>query len=288
MKLINLKNDDVYKEVSLSELELSEILYRNWDKIFCEIKLIKKEFFLSGSVRKLNKSGRIDFLAFNVKTSSLVVIEVKKDYDRNIRSQIFDYADFIEENFEFVYLKANEFYHLPNLKTLKNKKVELILFAKSYKPIDYSSIMKIDYPITLLTYRYFSNNSILLSSRNNIKKIEKKEIPKIQIDKITNEFILSNFWNGFKSLVENKILKENLDYKINYNILTIRIDKVFSKINSFNLFENTLESRITLNIVRKSLKESDEYICNKSHRFNIVTAGYEFDLTKLKGKNFYN
>ncbi len=46
-----------------------------------------------------NTSGRIDFFAYNRERKSFVIFEIKSVYDKNIRSQVLDYADSVEENF---------------------------------------------------------------------------------------------------------------------------------------------------------------------------------------------
>ena len=168
MKLFNLTNGKSSNQIELSEIELSNLLQSNWRKLFPKFILIKREFYLKGEVRNHNSGGRIDFLAYNEKNSSFVVIEVKKNYDKNVRNQIFDYVDFIEDNFEYVFLKSKELIELPDFKNI-NKKVELVLISKKFKTADHVKIKRIDYPISLIEYNYFENNNLLIELYSDLK-----------------------------------------------------------------------------------------------------------------------
>ena len=106
--LHDLNNKKRYTECDLLEYELQDMLIKNWDNLFSDYFFISKEFILSGDVRQINKSGRIDILALNKITNRFVIIELKKEFDINIRSQAFDYVDYFVDNRYELYLKASE------------------------------------------------------------------------------------------------------------------------------------------------------------------------------------
>jgi len=99
IQIFSSSNKKFLKTVGKSEAELNNFLSNNWADFFPQFIFIKREFFLEGNVRSKGTAGRIDILAFNSRTKKFVIIELKRDFDKNIRNQAGDYRDFIEENF---------------------------------------------------------------------------------------------------------------------------------------------------------------------------------------------
>lgn len=104
LKLFSTDNKKFLNPVHKSEAELNKFLSENWKVFFPQYVFIKSEFTLDGNVRSRGGSGRIDILGFNPKTNKFVVFELKRDLDKNLRNQVSDYRDFIEDNFHRVYL----------------------------------------------------------------------------------------------------------------------------------------------------------------------------------------
>ena len=108
IKIYSAEKGTFLKKVNKSELELNRFLSENWNHFFPQYTYIKSEFSLDGNVRSRGTSGRIDILSFNPKLNRFVVIELKRDIDKNIRNQVNDYRDFIEDNFAKIYLLATQ------------------------------------------------------------------------------------------------------------------------------------------------------------------------------------
>jgi hypothetical protein len=283
MNLIDFNNNKVFREIELSERELSDLLLKNWSIIFSNITLIKREFSLRGQVRDIETGGRIDFFGYNKLTHKFVIVEIKNVYDKNIRSQIFDYADFVEDNFDFIALKAKEI--LTEIKPVKNS-FELILFAKKFKINDYSRIGKYEYPTKLITYRYFENNKITIDVFDNtITKIEKKERKSkvlIPVNSSEYEKLISNFWDFFSYSVSSDTLIFNKDYRIDGPNLIISMNKVYHLYQK-NQFQNN-KPFASLKQLRELLTSINAFKeRKKSVKFGRqVTSAYIFDLLKLK------
>ncbi len=109
-KLFSITNKKVIKQTNKSEKELNSFLVENWQYIFTHLTFIKSEFVLNGNARSNDSKGRIDILAFNPKTKKFVIFEIKKDFDKNISQQANDYKDFVEDNFEKIYLESSQKY----------------------------------------------------------------------------------------------------------------------------------------------------------------------------------
>src|SRR4051812_1980066 len=107
-QIFSLNNKSFLKPLGRSESELNRFLSDrdNWESFFPQFVFIKSEFSLDGNVRSKGTSGRMDILAFNSRTRKFIIIELKRDLDKNIRNQASDYRDFIEDNFADVYLLA--------------------------------------------------------------------------------------------------------------------------------------------------------------------------------------
>ncbi len=285
MELKSLNTQISYPEKELSEKELSDIIESYWNIIFPEIDLIKREFQLAGQVRDSETGGRVDFFAYNPQSQRFVIIEIKKNYNKNIRSQIFDYAEFIEDNFDLVFLQAKEI--LPNLQ-VKRDTFELILFAKYFKPADYSRINKFEYSTKLITYNFFENNHIIINTHENkslkpiIKKRDKSPLPinddefKMKINEI--------FWRFFNTATSSKVLSNNKEYKTDGAELFLRIEKAHKEFNNY-LIENELPI-VSANLLKKILQADSSYKGRKkSLRFdNQVSSSYIFNLLEINMK----
>lgn len=287
MKLLDLKKIEVSKEIEISERELSDLLLKNWKQIFHNITLIKREFSLQGQVRDAETGGRIDFFGYNSFSKKFVIVEIKNVYDKNIRSQILDYADFIEDNFDFISLQAKEI--IPEIKPLKNS-FELILLAKKFKKNDYSRIERLEYSTKLITYRYFENNKITIDTFENKKpKLEtKKTKSEIRMPNNTIDFkkVINNFWGFFSNSVSSEIIIANRDYRINGPELFLRIDSIYTQYTKNQLEIN--EPFASLKQLKELLTSINAYkYRKKAVKFGKqVTSAYIFDLLKLK--NDYN
>jgi len=131
LKLFSAEQKAFLKSVDRSEAELSKFLQDNWADFFPQYRFIKREFILDGNVRSRGSSGRIDILAFNPKTSKFVIFELKKNPDRNIRNQVNDYRDFIEDNFSDIYLMTLQKYkiELPTFTEIDKESIEVVMIA---------------------------------------------------------------------------------------------------------------------------------------------------------------
>lgn len=184
LKLFSTDNKKFLKTVHKSEAELNKFLSENWASFFPQYTFIKSEFTLDGNVRSKGGSGRIDILAFNPKTNRFVVFELKRDYDKNIRNQISDYKDFIEDNFAKIYLLSTQKYNapLPIYSAISEDSIEVIMIAKSFSTNDIEKARKGKNEITLIKYLWFENQLLLIDYLNNDPDdlIEKENAEKIK------------------------------------------------------------------------------------------------------------
>jgi hypothetical protein len=184
LKLYSTDNKKFLKQVNKSETELNRFISDNWKEFFPHFTFIKSEFSLDGNVRSKGGSGRIDILAFNPKTRKFVIIELKKDLDKNIRNQASDYRDFVEDNFSKIYLLSTQNYDvvLPKYSEISENSIELILIAKSFSPTDVDKAKKSKNEITLIKYMWFENQLLLIDYINNDPDdlIEKENAAKLQ------------------------------------------------------------------------------------------------------------
>ena len=104
IKLYSTSNKKILEIVNKSEAELNKFISQNWEAFFPQYLFIKSEFSVEGNVRSNGTSGRIDILAFNPISNKFVVFELKKDKDKNIRNQVSDYKDYIEDNFSQIFI----------------------------------------------------------------------------------------------------------------------------------------------------------------------------------------
>lgn len=277
MKLIDTTSNKLFHETQVAESVLCDFLQKSWEKIFPHYTLIKREFYLKGNVRDIGKSGRIDFFAYNILKKRFVIIEVKKDSGKNIRSQIFDYLDYIEDNYDSILNSTQNI--LPDVRS-NNSKTELVFFASSFKPNEYQRIEKIDYPISLFSYKLFSNRFLTLyinnNSFDNTPTTNNKESISIE------EADLKEFWNILLLLIKSNTISPNREYRIEGNELIMNVGVVYNKYASQPLKkENCLYS---LNQLRKQLRKCEEFnrVIGSVRYGNEVRNGYAFDLKKLR------
>lgn len=199
IRLFSSNNRKFLKSVQKSEAELNRFLSENWNDFFPQYKFIKNEFTLDGYVRSKGTSGRIDILAFNPKAKKFVVVELKKDFDKNIRNQASDYKDFIEDNFAEIYLLSNQKYNvdLPKFNEISKENIELILIAKNFSHLDIEKAKKSKDEITLIRYMWFEDELLLIDYLNNdpLELIEKENTEKIK---------------KIKAIIENKPVNDDI------------------------------------------------------------------------------
>lgn len=184
IKIYSAEKGTFLKKVNKSEVELNRFLSENWGHFFPQYTFVKSEFTLDGNVRSRGTSGRIDILAFNPKTNRFVVIELKRDIDKNIRNQVSDYRDFIEDNFAKIYLLATQKFNitLPKYETIAEDSIEVVMIAKSFSQTDIDKARKSSKEITLIKYVWFENQLLLIDYLNNDPDdlIEKENAEKIK------------------------------------------------------------------------------------------------------------
>ncbi len=184
LKLFSTDNKKFLKTIQKSELELNKFLSENWANFFPQFTFIKSEFTLDGNVRTKGGAGRIDILAFNPKSSKFVVFELKRDLDKNLRNQVGDYKDFIEENFAKIYLLSSQKYNalLPKYETISEESIEVVMIAKSFSSQDVDKARKSKNEITLIKYLWFENQLLLIDYLNNDPDdlIEKENADKLK------------------------------------------------------------------------------------------------------------
>ena len=184
LKLYSTDNKKFLKTVHKSEAELNKFLSDNWKHFFAQYIFIKNEFTLEGNVRSKGGSGRMDILAFNPKTNKFVVFELKKDIDKNIRNQVGDYKDFIEDNFAKIYLLSTQKYgaELPKYEAILEDSIEVVMIAKTFSTNDIEKARKSKNEITLIKYLWFENQLLLIDYLNNDPDdlIEKENAEKIK------------------------------------------------------------------------------------------------------------
>ncbi len=189
LKLFSTNSKKLIKVIDKSEAELNNFLSDNWNDFFPQYTFIKNEFTLDGNVRSKGTSGRIDILAFNPKSKKFVVFELKKDIDKNIRNQVSDYKDYIEDNFSKIYLLALQRYkiELPQFDEISQESIEVVMIAKSYSTTDIERIKKDKGKnlTTLIRYIWFENELLLIDYINNdpddlIEKENAKKLRKIK------------------------------------------------------------------------------------------------------------
>lgn len=186
LKLFSTQSKKLIKVINKSEAELNTFLSENWNDFFPQYTFIKSEFSIEGNVRSRGTSGRIDILAFNPKTNKFIVFELKKDKDKNIRNQVSDYKDYIEDNFSQIYLMSLQTYKadLPQFDQISQDSIEVVMIAKRYSATDIERVKKSKSKnlTTLIRYIWFENELLLIDYINNDPDdlIEKENAEKIK------------------------------------------------------------------------------------------------------------
>lgn len=250
IRLFSSNNKKFLKSVDKPEAELNRFLSENWNDFFPQFKFIKSEFALDGNVRSKGTAGRLDILAFNPKANKFIVVELKKDFDKNIRNQASDYKDFIEDNFADIYLLSTQKYdvELPKYNEISKENIELILIAKEYSQLDVDKAKKSKGEITLIRYMWFENELLLIDYLNNdpLELIEKENTEKIK---------------KIKAIIENKPINDSIS----------EIDMFFHKKDEakrlFQIFYELLKSIAVVEIETQQTKVKVEI--NK-HTFSVV------------------
>ena len=205
LKLYSTDIKKFLKTVHKSEAELNKFLSDNWKHFFPQYIFIRSEFTLDGTVRSKGGSGRVDILAFNPNSNKFVVFELKRDIDKNLRNQVSDYKDFIEDNFAKIYLLSTQKYDalLPKYEMISEDSIEVVLIAKMFSTNDIEKARKSKNEITLIKYLWFENQLLLIDYLNNdpddlIEKDNTEKIKKIKsiIDNTTELADAESFLYG--------------------------------------------------------------------------------------------
>ncbi|MEG3047535.1 MAG: hypothetical protein RR872_02765, partial [Mucinivorans sp.] len=64
-KLFSSQSKKFLMQIDKPEKDLNQFICDNWLSLFPHLKLVASEFSLAGNVREIDKSGRIDILAYN-------------------------------------------------------------------------------------------------------------------------------------------------------------------------------------------------------------------------------
>ncbi|PKQ69915.1 PDDEXK family nuclease [Raineya orbicola] len=192
-KLFYYQEKKILKQVDKQESELNKFISENWSNLFPQLIFIASEFPLKGNVRSIgNKSGRIDILAYNPKTTRFVIFELKREYDRNITEQVADYRDYVEDNFADVYLKSTQIYNatLPKFQEMDLRQIEIVLIAKKFSLVQIEKIKKNkENNITLIKYFWFENDLIFIDYLNNDPDEERIENLNSQKVRLVKEIV---------------------------------------------------------------------------------------------------
>jgi len=285
MKLHDLNIRNTHVECDLLEYELQSLIIKNWDCIFPDYLFITKEFPLPGDVRRVNKSGRIDILAMNKISKRFTIIELKSEFDVNIRSQAFDYLDYFLDNKHELYLKVSKIVNLDAILDFDMENVEIILVAKRFKNSDLN-LSKTDNNLflTLISYAYFSNNCLLFS----IAEKKAKDDLKTFMNFVNIDIDIDNFWNIFNSMIRKNLIRPDEHFKLikfsdEYSIY-INIPILYD--NYVRLCREQNTSYLNLNNLREALKKED--YCKghiKSTRIGGKnTSAFIFDMRLMKDK----
>jgi len=186
IKLYSTTNKKILETVNKTEAELNRFLSNNWNSFFSQYLFIKSEFSIEGNVRSKGTSGRIDILAFNPSSNKFVVFELKKEKDKNIRNQVSDYKDYIEDNFSQIYVMSLQKYKapLPLFHDISQDSIEVVMIAKSYSSTDIERVKKSTSKnvTTLIRYLWFENELLLIDYLNNDPDdiIEKENAEKLK------------------------------------------------------------------------------------------------------------
>jgi len=154
-KLFSTSSMKFLRQIERPEKDLNRFICDNWAALFPKFTFIKSEFPIKGNVRSIGTGGKIDILAYNPETKKFIVLELKKDFERNITDQAADYRDYIQENFSEIYLHSIQSYgaKLPNFADISTSSVEIMLIAKRFSVTQIERVKKAkDNTTTLIKY----------------------------------------------------------------------------------------------------------------------------------------
>lgn len=215
MKLFSTKNKKPLQQLRKSETELSRFFADYWSVFFPGYTFITREFKLEGQVRSRGTAGRVDILAYNPATKRFMVVELKKDRDKNINDQASDYREFIEDNFAAIYLLALEQHEVTLPKSgLISRDVEVVLVAQSFSQPDIERARKKKDVITLIRYSWYEDDLFLLDFLNNDPDdgVEKENSEKIR---------------KIKNVIEGKPATTEVDLYFGVHLESSRLYKLF-------------------------------------------------------------
>ena len=183
-----------------SEKELQKFICDNWKKLFSEYTLIKDEFPLTGDVHGVGKKGRTDIFAYHNSKRRFTIFELKRDYNENVESQAANYAGFVRSKFADVYVEAKETHGapIPEKAKLDDKEIEIVLIARAFSGIQIQQAGLSKYPITLIEYRWFADDILLLDYVHNAPDIKDKANP------------VKQEWHDIVQSIGSKELREEL------------------------------------------------------------------------------
>jgi hypothetical protein len=262
-------DNEKFLQIDRTESELNKFICKNWKDLFPQhYTFIHEEFTLEGNVRSSgDKSGRIDILGFNQKTEEFIIFELKKDYDKNITGQAFDYRNYIRNNFPDIYMRTTDTYgiKLPEYRKLKskNQNPEIILIAKKFGKVQINDAIdnakENNIIITLIKYYWFENNFIFIDYVNNDPDDSKIEIADTQNREINNIKNINSsekeaqdkIANFFRELPKNKTA---FDYFFNFLKSDEKVNLKGLKFNKYSIrieFNNTtlsvgIQSKVVL------------------------------------------
>uniref|UniRef100_UPI00404AA639 hypothetical protein n=2 Tax=Flavobacterium sp. TaxID=239 RepID=UPI00404AA639 len=233
--LYNLKDRFFQSEIEISEKELQNLIVKNFDFLFPNLKLLNVEFKLKGDVRLIGVSGRIDILALDEKKNQIVIFELKKKQSNHIIVQAIEYSDFIEDNLELIVLKIDNLNSEIKKQIIRtNKKPRLILIANKFLHPSVRKVYSLQNEIQLIQYKYFHPDILeldLLSDKQNLEDLviysnsdvdksisvlkEIVELIKIGLFKFDKDFVIEDgkiFFNGTNcySIYRDYSLEKNI------------------------------------------------------------------------------
>ncbi len=289
-KLFSKNNKKFLSIIDKPERELNKFICENWKMLFPKLTLIASEFPLKGNVRSIGNNGRIDILAYNSATKKFVVLELKKDYDKNITDQAADYRDYIQDNFSDVYLQSTQKYEidLPKFIEINQITVEIILIAKKFSLTHLERVKKLkENTITLIRYYWFEDDLIFIDYLNNdpdeekIENINTKKIVEIAkiIEQNPEQIEIDKFFNlKYKSKDAFLIFLEALKKKAVVDI-SFQQTKIKIRINQQTFSVIGYGGKIG----RKSILQINTNIDVSSVKNLIIEDRYRGDKSKMKG-----
>lgn len=169
-----IQSNILISEVELSEKQLQNKILDIFQLLFPNFILIKTEYALSGDVRKFGVNGRIDILALNCESNSLVIFELKKNNDKNIFFQVMDYSDFVIENISTILLKSKLEEKLKSKILEENRLPEIILIAHDFNHPTIRRFSSLKNQVRVLRYKYFDGDFILFEELKDYNTPQKK------------------------------------------------------------------------------------------------------------------